>query len=192
MTLILGLTSKDYTLLAGDTLAYTEKRSVRVQSKVFQKGDLLFGVAGAVVLLNCLQHHCNIPTRKKGESVETFIFQTVFTAIKKALKKQQLLVPMKEEVDYIPGEFLLAYKGHLFHVQSDLGVVQIKNSNYAIGSGSSYALGVYGGLQLYGPSLGVDLKADVKVVQQIFSLTAKYSQGVNDCIDIVAYKNSKK
>lgn len=69
--------------------------------------------------------------------------------IRKVFKKGGFLKKVDEKES--AGEYLVGYKGHLFHINSDFAVIESVGLFSAAGSGESYALGamhVMSGLSL--------------------------------------------
>lgn len=113
--------------------------------KIIRNGDVTFGFAGSVRVLNILKH-AKLPRPPKGRKridVERWAIQKLIPAMRKALRDE-------EAIEFNNGEsntasaLLVSVHNRLFEVSSDFAYTTNDNRVYAVGSGSSYALGALG------------------------------------------------
>lgn len=121
------------------------KESMPGNGKVVKNGGITFGFAGSVRVLNILKH-TKLPVAPKSTKrldIERWAVQKLIPAMRKALRDE-------EAAEFYNGEtntgsaLLVAVNGRLFEVGSNFAYTTNDNRVYAVGSGSSYALGALG------------------------------------------------
>lgn len=134
MTCIVGYKFKDTVCLAGDLMGsngYTKE--VYNNSKVFAKGDVVFGYTTSFRFGQILEYHLCDFLFDETMDTKKYLITVVVVQIKKILKEF-------EYDDKKCGTALVAIKNRLFTVHDDFCVIE-HNSYSSVGSGESFAKG---------------------------------------------------
>lgn len=139
MTCIVGYVEKGKVYIGGDNLASDRimNKQPRVDEKIFMVKNMLFGFTTSYRMGQLLQYSFYPPIHPKGVSDMKYLVNTFIPKLLKAYR----------EFAFIPsdaitgGEFLLGYKGHLYHIESDFQVAESSSYYDACGSGEHYSLG---------------------------------------------------
>jgi ATP-dependent protease HslVU (ClpYQ) peptidase subunit len=116
-------------------------------SKVATNGKYLLGAAGDVRAINILHHVFQPPTpppNLKGKKLDQFFTAKFIPALRECFDTQGYSIPDRDDKDHIAehgSTILVVVNGVIFIVDGDYSWASEANSVYAIGSGSSYALG---------------------------------------------------
>lgn len=142
-TCIVGIASKGSVMLGADTLVSDQwsKFSMKQSKLVRLTDDVLLGCCGSVRLRDILA--CDVspsPAGKSEHDPHRYIVSVVVPEIRDKLKAGGCL-GSDNGIEQIDAMMLLAYRGCLFMVDSDLQVSQPAAGYWAVGSGSEYALG---------------------------------------------------
>lgn len=142
-TCIVGIVDKRGVILGADTLVSDQwsKFSMKQSKLVRLSDDIVIGCCGSVRLRDILA--CDVspaPPGKSDNNAHRYIVSVVMPEIRDKLKAAGCLAS-DNGVDQVDAMMLLAYRGSLFMVDSDLQVSQPASGYWAVGSGSEYALG---------------------------------------------------
>jgi len=140
MTCIIGLVHEKTVYMGADSAAgnvQTYKISATVLPKVFQVGSFLIGYTTSFRMGQALQYGL-LPEHNEGKTVTDFILTDFIDAVRECLKKKGFArVNNNEESG---GEFLVGYKGRLFHIGDGFGITEPADRLDACGCGEGYAL----------------------------------------------------
>lgn len=140
MTCIAGLAEGGVVWVGADSCGTTNSNwyVLEANAKVFRKGDALFGVTGSPRIGQLIQYSMNMPVFHGNDvDVETF---EITQAIRKCLRDGGCN-ETNDGVDGFGGTIPMGYRGKLFIINSDYGVVEPMEKYYAVGSGGPAALG---------------------------------------------------
>lgn len=116
-------------------------------SKVSSNGKYLLGAAGDVRAINIIHHVFQPPTpppNLKGKKLDQFFTAKFIPALRECFDTQGYSIPDRDDKEHIAEHgsvILVAINGTIYIVDGDYSWASEANSIYAIGSGSSYALG---------------------------------------------------
>lgn len=141
MTVIVALADGDKIYLGGDsavTSGYQQK--IRAVPKVYKRNGFLIGGAGYMVVNQIMAHITTIPPELVDQTPFEYIVNEFLPEFRKAVKSmgQMTICHSRESTGNV---FLIAYKGKIFEIGSDMNVFESSDNYLAIGSGSEYALG---------------------------------------------------
>lgn len=156
MTTIVGIQGSKYSLICTDSrissfdetgAAYQITTLGTGTSKVAPNGRYLLGAAGDVRAINIL-HHAFIPPTPtfttSGIKLDQFITQKFIPALRDCFESTGYAMPDNEEKSHIAehsSQILVVINGTIYIIDGDYSWTSDKTGIYAIGSGSSYALG---------------------------------------------------
>lgn len=141
MTCICAIADLSTVWMASDSAGSDSYSIVRSSSKkVFTKNNIVFGVAGSWRQLNLLQHDLSIPDHYETISDESYISIHVVNAIRDCFLSSGSSQRINEQ-EVSSVSLLLGYRGGIYHMNTDLGVLYITNGYDAIGSGDDVAKG---------------------------------------------------
>lgn len=115
--------------------------------KVSQNGKYLLGAAGDVRAINILHHAFVPPQPTPGldrKKIDHFFTTKFIPSLRECFEKQGYANPEKENSNHIAehGSTVLAVvSGQIYVVEGDYSWTSDANGVYALGTGSSYALG---------------------------------------------------
>lgn len=116
-------------------------------SKVAQNGRYLLGAAGDVRAINIL-HHVFIPPAppfaEGGPKLDHFITQKFIPQLRNCFENTGYAMPDNDTKDHIAehsSQILVVVNGSIYIIDGDYSWTSDKTGIYAIGTGSSYALG---------------------------------------------------
>lgn len=156
MTTIVGIQGSKYSIICTDSrissfdetgAAYQITTLGTGTSKVAPNGRYLLGAAGDVRAINIL-HHAFIPPTPtfttSGIKLDQFITQKFIPALRDCFESTGYAMPDNEEKSHIAehsSQILVVINGTIYIIDGDYSWTSDKTGIYAIGSGSSYALG---------------------------------------------------
>jgi ATP-dependent protease HslVU (ClpYQ) peptidase subunit len=156
MTTIVGIQGDDYAVICTDSrvssfdesgMAYQITTLGTGSSKVAQNGRYLLGAAGDVRAINIL-HHAFIPPVPSfvtsGPKLDQFITQKFVPSLRECFESTGYAMPDNDAKDHIAehsSQIVVAINGTIYIIDGDYSWTSDKAGIYAIGSGSSYALG---------------------------------------------------
>lgn len=158
MTCIVGLVSGETVFLGADSVGADGNwgKSIRKDPKIYSVGEFTIGFTSSFRMGQILGYSLHPPAHPEGMTVEEYLCTLFVDHVRDALKtKGYMTINSNNEAG---GVFLLAYKGRLFRIDSDLQVGENACGFDAIGCGGSIALGALNVTQEMSPEKRV-LKA---------------------------------
>ena len=139
MTCIIGLEQEGRVYIGADRFAgHAWLKTVTPLSKVIENGRFLIGYAGSFRAGQIAEHSLHVPLQEEDVSDLEYLTTTFVGYLRSALRHAGNL-EKKDEVEQGLGNFLLAYKNHLYNVDENFAVLPEAMS--AIGSGFLVAYG---------------------------------------------------
>lgn len=146
--------------------------------KVASNGRYLLGAAGDVRAINILHHAFTPPApsfRTGGEALDGFITNKFIPSLQICFENTGYAVPdMAEDKTHMSEQsstILVAINGVIYIIDSDYSWTSDRTGIYAIGTGSSYALGAIQALSAGKP---MTVQKARTVVQKSLSITSKF------------------
>jgi ATP-dependent protease HslVU (ClpYQ) peptidase subunit len=180
MTCIVGVVDGKTVWLGGDRAATDGglNRTLIKEPKVFQKGDIGFGVCGLPKVMDALQHAIELPIQADRDDGKGFLVSAVVPAIREGLKSLECTEEHNGQ-QYFHGAMLVAYRGHLYQLEGNFQLVEAANGFDAVGSGGEAALG----------SLRATKKMGAKKrCLEALKVSAENNAGVAPPFDVIAIK----
>ena len=156
MTTIVGIQGEGYSIICTDSrvssfddsgMAYQITTLGTGSSKVAQNGRYLLGAAGDVRAINIL-HHAFMPPvptfMSSGPKLDQFITQKFIPALRECFESTGYAMPENDQSSHIAehsSQIVVVINGTIYIIDGDYSWTSDKTGIYAIGSGSSYALG---------------------------------------------------
>lgn len=146
MTCICAVVDTDHSITFGSDSAGSSEYAIMVTGspKIFQKNNLLFGVAGSWRHMQLLHHALDIPEQPDNCSDEAYITLHVTDAIKSCFQQRA------NTQETSSCAILIGYNGVLYRLNEDYGAL-ISYSYDCIGSGDDVAKGALFATQKYSP-----------------------------------------
>lgn len=156
MTTIVGIQGDDYAVICTDSrvssfdesgMAYQITTLGTGTSKVASNGKYLLGAAGDVRAINLLHHVFTPPApvfSESGPKLDHFITQKFIPALRNCFENHGYAMPDNDTKDHIAehsSQIVVVINGTIYIIDGDYSWTSDKTGIYAIGSGSSYALG---------------------------------------------------
>jgi ATP-dependent protease HslVU (ClpYQ) peptidase subunit len=156
MTTIAAIQGKSYAVICTDSrissfdetgMAYQVTTLGTGSSKVAQNGRYLLGAAGDVRAINILHHAFQPPAptfTSSGARLDHFITQKFIPALRDCFETTGYAMPDNDEKSHIAehsSTILVVVNGTIYIIDGDYSWTSDKTGIYAIGTGSSYALG---------------------------------------------------
>jgi len=157
MTTIVAVQGPDYCVVGTDSrissfdesgLAYQITTLGTGSCKIAQKGRYLLGAAGDVRAINILHHAFTPPIpafRGSGELLDQFITTKFIPNLQVCFENTGYAMPdLAEEKTHMTEQastILVAINGAVYIIEGDYSWTSDRTGIYAIGTGSSYALG---------------------------------------------------
>ena len=154
MTTIIGVQGDGFAVICSDSRVstfgdnFSQIGTLREgSSKVFQNGKYLIGAAGDVRAINILQHVFQPPTpplKANKKTLDQFFTVKFIPALRECFDAQGYSVPEKEDKEHIAEQgssVIVSVNSNIYVVESDYSWSSEASGLYALGSGSSYALG---------------------------------------------------
>lgn len=156
MTTIVGIQGSNYSIVCTDSRVSSFDESGNAfqittlgtgTSKVAESGRYLLGAAGDVRAINIL-HHVFVPPTPSftggGPKLDHFITQRFIPALRNCFEVNGYATPdndTKEHIAEHSSQILVVVNGMIYIIDGDYSWTSDKTGIYAIGTGSSYALG---------------------------------------------------
>lgn len=142
MTCIVGLVSGDSVFLGGDRAATDGGlgRTLIKEPKVFEKGDVGFGVCGLPKVMDVVQHVVELPPFNGGDA-KAYLVASVVPTVREALKKYECTETARGGQQQFHGAMLIGFRGRLFLMEGNFQLVEAAKPWAAVGSGQEPALG---------------------------------------------------
>ena len=157
MTTIVGLQGDNFAVVyvdsrisSSDSGGYISQISTLKEGcgKVAVNGKYLLGAAGDVRAINILHHVFQPPTppiNMRGKKLDQFFTAKFIPALRECFEQQGYAIPdIKEDKEHIAEQastILVVIHGIIYVVDGDYSWTSDSSGMYALGSGSSYALG---------------------------------------------------
>lgn len=187
MTTIVGIQGDGYAVIGTDTRissfdhkgnAYQYTHLGAGSSKIANVSNrYLIGAAGDVRAINLLHHafHPPIPpTTLKGKKLDTFITTKIIPNLRELFDEHGYSAPETKESTHIAehdSTLILAVNATIYVIEGDYSWTPDNNGYYAIGTGSSYALGALTALVSKRPQTAQQAK---RIVLKALNTAAKY------------------
>lgn len=141
MTCVVGLVDSGKVWLGADSATTWDNTRLQVTSnpKVFRVAKFLVGSSGSGRTQRILRHGW-VPPPQRKLPLEQYVSTVVVDSIRKALMEGGV-AEKKDNVEDASGDVLLAYRGHLFRMDSDYNVDEARLPYDAVGCGCHIALG---------------------------------------------------
>lgn len=143
MTCIVGILDKKKkrVYMAADSMGSSGWTAVtRADKKIFRNGDFLFGCAGSFRMISIIRYSFKPPKHPKDMPVDEYMNTLFIDELRDTFRKGGFLTE-KDGVHIMDGEFLVAYRGHLFSIDGDFQVGTSATDYAACGGGWSVAVG---------------------------------------------------
>jgi len=186
MTTIVAIQGDGYAVIGTDSrissfdetgMAYQITTLGTGTSKIASVGRYLLGAAGDVRAINILHHAFSPPVpsfKTSGANLDQFITQRFIPALRECFEQTGYAMPDNDEKTHIAEQastILVVINGVIYIIDGDYSWTSDRTGVYAIGTGSSYALGaiqaIAGGKQLQIP------KAKA-AINKALSITSKF------------------
>ena len=143
MTCIIGYVDKenDKVYMGADAVgADTSSWMCRTltDSKLFKKGDMIFGATSSFRMIQIIKHSFEIPKQLEDQDDLDYLCSTFIDALMTCFKDKGFARKTNDEVT--GGTFLIGYKGNLYTVQDDFSIMKSVEHFESCGCGESYAL----------------------------------------------------
>lgn len=146
MTCIVGWVHQDGTVHMGADSAVSNSHYIgtKAESKIFRLGEIMIGFSGSVRAMQALRHRLVMP-EIGDKDIRCYMTIDFIDAVRQCFRDSGCL-KKNNEVESIDAGFLVAIRGHLFDVCSDLQVAELSSPFNATGSGWLVALGAMNAL----------------------------------------------
>jgi ATP-dependent protease HslVU (ClpYQ) peptidase subunit len=176
MTCIVALKHNNKIYMGADSLGSngsTMSKAVRLDEKVFVKDDMLFGFTTSFRMGQILRYVMTAPERPEGITDMAYLVAYWIPALIACFEDNGFR-GYKEDDDEkskVGGEFLLGYRGTLYHIEGDFQVGIPADQFSAAGCGQDLALGaVYA-------AKNAGVKAPEKIITMALEASEHFSAG---------------
>ena len=144
MTCIVGIVHHGNVTIGGDSAGTNNwsLQTIRTDTKVFQRGEFIFGCTDSFRMIQLLRFSFQIPplpALEQADALEKYMGTVFIDAVRECFKEGGHA--KKKEEREKGGTFLLGIQGHLFCVESDYQVQETKIGYHALGNEGRLALG---------------------------------------------------
>jgi ATP-dependent protease HslVU (ClpYQ) peptidase subunit len=186
MTTIIGIQGQDYALVCSDSRISTmDEGGFTSQittlgsnsTKIAENNKYLLGAAGDMRAINILHHAFTPPTLPAGttgKKLDNFITTKFVPSLRECFEKQGYASPENESATHIAqheSTIMTVVAGTIYVVDGDYSWTSDIHGLYAMGTGSSYALGA---LQVLCSSKVMTIAQAKKVALKAIAVSAKY------------------
>lgn len=180
MTCIVGYADGKNVWLAGDASAngVNDAISTITVPKVFKKGKMLFGFCQSFRMGQILQYCFDPPEDNRDDPNEYFVCDFI-PALKRMYVQHEYEASGENH-----GAIIVGYKGKLFTIEEDFGVLNDTSMYASIGSGSDVALGAM-------CALYETVKDPIILLIKVLSISEKHISTVRKPFTIVSTKKDK-
>lgn len=146
-------------------------------SKVASNGKYLLGAAGDLRAINLLHHAFvppPVPTGIKGKKLDQFFTVKFIPALRECFEQHGYATPDKDEKRHMAEHesiVIAAISGNIYIVDGDYSWLSDTSGVYALGSGSSYALGALTALL---PKAPLTVQVAKKIALKAMSIAARF------------------
>lgn len=166
VTVILGAVDNTTMYMGSDSqVTYGNSKGVVKDLKVFKKGDMLFGVCGSPRIIQLLHYSLNLPEQPKNFPDYAYMGSYFIDAVRECLK-----VGGYSKIDNnieTGGDFLVAYHGVIYDIDSNFSVTHFEKEVAAIGSGDETAIGAFCAFRKMGLGIKESLKKSIEITCDI-------------------------
>lgn len=156
MTTIVGIQGDTFAVVCSDSrvssfdesgLAFQITTLGAGTSKIATNGKYILGAAGDVRAINILHHAFTPPTppaNAYGKKLDQFITRQFIPSLRHVFDEQGYSLPERENSDHLAehsSTIIVVVHGTLYIIEGDYSWTSDTSGIYAIGTGSSYALG---------------------------------------------------
>ena len=183
MTCIIGFAEGGNVWIGGDsagTNVYFNQR-IRVDEKVFLKGDMIFGFTSSFRMGQILRYHFSIPSLKVGQDIDSYLHTTFLDALIESLSDNHYTTEKDNVVR--GGNFLFGYKGKLYEIEPNFQISETIDKFDAVGCGDDLAMGAMYTIEKLASKLSPELKIKIGL-----SAACKFSAGVAPPFKILCLK----
>lgn len=140
MTCIVGLVHEGVCWLGGDS-AVTKGYEITAMrtAKVFRNGDVLLGVTGSLRMAQITRYTFRPPAANYKDP-EHYLATEFLDALRSCYTAGGF-IRKNNNLDEIDGAILLGYRGRLFEIGPNLGLLEPERAYHAVGSGAEHAHG---------------------------------------------------
>jgi ATP-dependent protease HslVU (ClpYQ) peptidase subunit len=169
MTCIIALSTKGRMYMGCDSASPSGwDMRLTANKKVFKVGPFLIGYTSSFRMGQILQYHLSVRLQEDSEDEDRFMVTAFIPAVRECLKEHGYSkIDNNREAG---GEFLVGYRGKIFHIFSDFQVGQSLDDIDACGCGFAYALGAM---------KVIDDKLPEDRIRKALNITAYFSNGVS-------------
>ena len=186
MTTILGIQGETFALICVDSRissfdssgsAYQVNTLKEGSGKVAVNGKYLLGAAGDVRAINILHHVFQPPipaVNLKGKKLDQFFTAKFIPSLRQCFENEGYAIPDKEDKEHMAeqaSQILVVIHGSIYVVDGDYSWTSDSSGLYALGTGSSYALGA---LQALHSSTITTSQQAKKIALKAMAIAAKY------------------
>jgi ATP-dependent protease HslVU (ClpYQ) peptidase subunit len=186
MTTLVGLSSKNFTVLAADS-QITEDNLRTISSltpKIVDVNGYLLGITGDSRPGDILTYNWNPPTYQ-GEDPVQFMGKKIIPSIIRAFE-QHGYDWAKQAADE-GFDYLISFDANLFHIACDMSFISNQESKYGIGSGGQIALGY---LYSLAPSATKTLAASQAVARKAIEIASVLDVNTSPPVQLVVQERT--
>lgn len=141
MTCIVGLVEDGVVYLGADSAGSNPSQiTTRLDKKIFRIGEMLFGCCGSFRMTQLLRHGLILPEHPDDLSIDDYMVLKFIEGARTVFEAGGYMRKFNESE--WGGDFLVGYRGHLYHIESDFQVGESAALYDACGNGDDVALGV--------------------------------------------------
>lgn len=178
MTCIVGYKEDGKVYIGGDSASNAGGNlKIRKQSKVVNKGGILFGFSGSFRVAQLIEYSFNIPKQKEGLSDFEYLCTAFSNGLLRCLIDSKYGLNSENEMEC--NAFLIGYNSNIYTVYSDFQIAEHIYDYSAVGQGEEYALGALNILH------GMELDPEEKVEKALES-AAYFSSTVQGPFNIIS------
>ena len=169
MTAILGYADGEHVWMAGDSAVVNGswRRYSSAEKKVYQRGDILFGVGGRAQVSQVLRYGFEPPEHNDAVHNEDYVARILVNALRTYLDENKC--PL--ETDDSSTAMLFGYHGELYYMTGDYTVSKPAARSFAIGTGGDLAFGAFHAL------LKTSVQSDQAMLQAL-EISAEFNLSV--------------
>ncbi len=186
MTTIIGIQGPDYALVCSDSRISTmDEGGFASQittlgsnsAKIAENGKYLLGAAGDMRAINILHHAFqppSVPPSTSSKKLDNFITTKFVPALRECFEKQGYASPENDSATHIAqhgSTIMTVVSGNIYVVDGDYSWTSDINGLYALGTGSSYALGA---LQALGSSKKMTVTQAKRIAIKAINIASKF------------------
>lgn len=140
MTCIVGLVDNKDVYIGGDSAGVSgNDLTVRTDGKVFHNGPFLFGFTSSFRMGQLLRYAFTPPEHHSDLTDMQYLVTVFVDALRTCFKDGGFATKASEAES--GGNFLIAYRGHLYEIHSDYQIEEAADGYNACGCGEHYATG---------------------------------------------------